>query len=445
MSGPPTVATAMVLPRKPEYLPRSRGLIIAAIAICTRACRPPRPSPGSTRNMIRPFGECAWPASMEPTMKTTIASCSRSFLLNRSANLPQIGVETVEASSVAATTQVYWLWVPCRSVMIVGRAFETTVEDRNATNIASIIPERASRIWRCVMRPCCSTGASAATVVLKCSPVSSGGRAGCFGSAEGAHGRRLEVGQEAVEQLAEPLGGLLVPAGEGGRGPVRALGAGRGEGGRTGRGEGEEAGAPVAGVGTARDVAGPLQGGDLPAHHRHVDAGPGGQGAAALLAVALQGHEQGPPERRQVAVDLRGRPGGDVPAGADQPRQDGRDPHTGVGGDRHRGSPQERCLLGATIRFCCPKQPHLGTVCSATDDDARTAGCGPGVVVVRSGLGLFLGLGLGLRLAGLAEPVEPPEQLAERRDVAGRPVGEVPLPAGAAGLADAGQPGSPPR
>ena len=34
--------------------------------------------------------------------------------------------------------------------MIVGRAFETTVEDRNATNIASNIPESASRIsrWR---------------------------------------------------------------------------------------------------------------------------------------------------------------------------------------------------------------------------------------------------------------------------------------------------------
>src|SRR5690348_10065475 len=249
MSGPPTVATAIVLPRKPEYRPRSRGLIIAAIAICTRACRPPRPSPCSTRNMIRPSGEWAWPASIEPTMKTTIAVWSSSFLLKRSANLPQIGVDTVEARRVAATTQVYWLWVPCRSVMIVGRAFETTVEDRNATNIASIIPERASRIWRCVMRPCCSTGASAATVVLKCSPVPSGGSCPCGArwcrSADGAHGRRLEVGQESVEQVAEPLGVLLVPVGQRRGGPVRALDAGRGEGGRAGRGEGEEAGPSV--------------------------------------------------------------------------------------------------------------------------------------------------------------------------------------------------------
>src|SRR3954453_12854714 len=233
MSGPPTVARAMVLPRKPEYRPRSRGLIIAAIAICTRACRPPRPSPCSTRNMIRPSGEGACPASMEPAMKTTIASCSSSFLLNRSANLPQIGVETVEASSVAATTHVYWLWVPCRSVMIVGRAFETTVEERNATNIASIIPESASRICRCVMRPCCSTGASAATVVLTFLQVFGTGRAKRRGrSAGGAHRGGLDVGQEPVEQLAEPLGVLLVPAGEGGRGPVRPLGAGLGETGR---------------------------------------------------------------------------------------------------------------------------------------------------------------------------------------------------------------------
>src|SRR3712207_9135147 len=43
--------------------------------------------------------------------------------------------------------------------MIVGRALETTVEDRNATNIASNIPDSAERICRWVIRPCCSTGA----------------------------------------------------------------------------------------------------------------------------------------------------------------------------------------------------------------------------------------------------------------------------------------------
>ena len=105
---------------------------------------------------------CESPASIEPAMKMTIAIWISSFLLNRSASLPQIGVEAVEASSVAVTTQVYWLWVPFRSVMIVGSAFETTVEDRNATNIASNIPDSALRICRCVIPPCCSTGATGA-------------------------------------------------------------------------------------------------------------------------------------------------------------------------------------------------------------------------------------------------------------------------------------------
>src|SRR3954454_18038770 len=129
-SGPPTVATAMTPPSRPEYRPRSRGLIIAAIAICTRACSPPRPRPCSTRQAMSASTDCDRPANIEPTMKTTIESWISSFLLNRSASLPQIGVEAVEDSSVAVTTHVYWPCVPCRSVMIVGRALETTVEDR---------------------------------------------------------------------------------------------------------------------------------------------------------------------------------------------------------------------------------------------------------------------------------------------------------------------------
>ena len=138
----------MTPPSRPEYRPRSRGLIIAAIAIWTSACRPPRPRPCSTRQAMRVSTDWESPASIEPTMKMTIDSWISSFLLNRSASLPQMGVEAVEASRVAVTTQVYWLCVPRRSVMIVGRALETTVEDRNATNIASSIPESASRIWR---------------------------------------------------------------------------------------------------------------------------------------------------------------------------------------------------------------------------------------------------------------------------------------------------------
>ena len=106
-SGPPTVATAMTPPSRPEYRPRSRGLIIAAIAICTSACRPPRPRPCSTRQAISVSTDWERPASIEPTMKMTMASWMSSFLLNRSASLPQIGVVAVEASRVAVTTQVY--------------------------------------------------------------------------------------------------------------------------------------------------------------------------------------------------------------------------------------------------------------------------------------------------------------------------------------------------
>ena len=177
------------------------------------------------------------------------------------------------------TTQVYWLWVPRRSVMIVGRAFETTVEDRNATNIASNIPESASRICRWVIWPCCSTGADVRqdgdrvvvpeassvgwtvllTVLLRGSSVrswwwrSSGGGDG--GAARRGAAGGLEVGDEAVEQVAEQAGVGLVPAGEGAERPLGAQGAGRGERVGAGGGEAEQAGAAVLRVGPALDVA----------------------------------------------------------------------------------------------------------------------------------------------------------------------------------------------
>src|SRR3712207_1217157 len=117
-----------------------------------------------------------------------------------------MGVEAVEASSVAVTTHVYWPCVPCSSVMIVGRAFETTVEDRNATNIASNIPDRAERICRWVIRPCCSAGATSAgadagTAAVRSSRVvvatvllDWGVRAGGGASRPGLTGRRWAPG-----------------------------------------------------------------------------------------------------------------------------------------------------------------------------------------------------------------------------------------------------------
>lgn len=55
------------------------------------------------------------PQATDETTKIPMAIWSSSFLLNRSASLPQIGVEAVEASRVAVTTQVYCDCVPSRT------------------------------------------------------------------------------------------------------------------------------------------------------------------------------------------------------------------------------------------------------------------------------------------------------------------------------------------
>src|SRR3954453_5624957 len=186
--------------------------------------------------------------------------------------------------------------------MMVGRAFETTVEDRNATNIASIIPERASRIWRCVMRPCCSTGAVAAVVVLNGSPVlartalastvlaSTVLASAVLASAVGIRDRRgaARAARRAARRPAPPRRrGPRRPRGPprpgGGRGRQGPRGGTPGGGGGRARGgHPDEAGTAVAGVGTTLDVAGLLQRGDLPADDGDVHARARGQGAAPL-------------------------------------------------------------------------------------------------------------------------------------------------------------------
>ena len=93
---------------------------------------------------------CAMPASAEPTTNNEIASCTSSFLLIRSDSLPQIGVDTVVASRLAVRTQVYCVWLPWRSAVIVGRALLTIVELSIAVNSAASSPTRISRISRWV-------------------------------------------------------------------------------------------------------------------------------------------------------------------------------------------------------------------------------------------------------------------------------------------------------
>ena len=77
-----------------------------AITTCTRAVRPPTPRPWKARAPISTSIDGAKPATSEPIEKMTSADWTSSFLLNRSASLPQIGVVAVIVSSVATTTQV---------------------------------------------------------------------------------------------------------------------------------------------------------------------------------------------------------------------------------------------------------------------------------------------------------------------------------------------------
>ncbi len=62
------------------------------------------------------------------------------------------------------TTQVYEDWLPFRSAMILGRALETTVEARMATNIPAIRPDMAWSIWRRVIPDAAPSGAPAVPV-----------------------------------------------------------------------------------------------------------------------------------------------------------------------------------------------------------------------------------------------------------------------------------------
>jgi hypothetical protein len=104
--------------------------------------------PWKARAAISSPAFCDAPATADPTTKITIDSWMSSFLLNRSASLPQIGVVAVAVSRVAVTTQVYWVCDPLSEPMIFGSAVETTVLLSMATNSTSSRPLRASRSCR---------------------------------------------------------------------------------------------------------------------------------------------------------------------------------------------------------------------------------------------------------------------------------------------------------
>ena len=87
----------------------------------------------------------------EPATKITMLSWTRSFLLKRSASLPQIGVVAALASSAAVMTQAKSVWVPLSSDMMVGSALATMVLLRMAVKKAASRPVSASMIWRWVI------------------------------------------------------------------------------------------------------------------------------------------------------------------------------------------------------------------------------------------------------------------------------------------------------
>ena len=85
------------------------------------------PMPWMTRAASSIGTLCAKPAITEPMTKMTIALWTSTFLLNRSASLPQIGVDAALASSAVVMTQAYAVCDPFRSPMIVGSAVATIV------------------------------------------------------------------------------------------------------------------------------------------------------------------------------------------------------------------------------------------------------------------------------------------------------------------------------
>src|SRR3954447_16902704 len=246
------------------------------------------PTPWMTRNAISMPIDWDRPDSAEPMTNTTMAACTSSFLLYRSASLPQIGVVAVAASRDAVITQVYWDWVPSSLEVIVGSALETIVELRRPTNSASSRPLSASRVSRLVIGPSVDAGGAARWVVLM-DVLRSECRAGCRAGSGVVRGRGVGGGQQAIAQPGQAgeqvLGGTGLPA-VGDRGdqpqpPAVPVAQARLAGGR----EREQAGASVPGVGTAGDQAEGLRGGHGAADHRGVQAELAGERAHAQLPV----------------------------------------------------------------------------------------------------------------------------------------------------------------
>jgi hypothetical protein len=117
--------------------------MMSAMMIWLSAARPPAPMPCTARNAMSVPVSCEKPAAAVARTKMTIASWMSSLRLNRSASLPQTGVEIAVVSSVAVTTHVKAVWSPPRSWMMTGSEVETTVDASIDTNMPRRRPESA--------------------------------------------------------------------------------------------------------------------------------------------------------------------------------------------------------------------------------------------------------------------------------------------------------------
>ncbi len=100
---------------------------------------PPPPMPWMARKMISSVIVWDSPASTDPIRKITMAAWKNIFLPYRSPSFPHSGVETVEASRYAVTTQDSFERL-CRSPAMVGSAVATMVWSSAASSIPSSNP-----------------------------------------------------------------------------------------------------------------------------------------------------------------------------------------------------------------------------------------------------------------------------------------------------------------
>lgn len=127
------------------YRPRSSGGASTPMMVMTPTISPPAPRPWSARNATSAPIDVATPHSAEPTRKITIAEANSDLRPYRSPSLPQTGVETVDVSRYAATTQDRCPNPP-RSATMAGSAVLTISASSIASSIASRRPGRTVRI-----------------------------------------------------------------------------------------------------------------------------------------------------------------------------------------------------------------------------------------------------------------------------------------------------------